>query len=81
MDSLPPGIPLSEIPAGKPPAGVKPNLVDPNSLAHAIISVNAVFLALMLIFITLRIYTKSMLLHALWWDDCKSPMLNVYNKI
>lgn len=81
MDSLPPGIPLSEIPAGKPPAGVEPNFVDPNSLANAIITVNAVFLALMLIFITLRIYTKAMLLHALWWDDCKSHMLTLHNKL
>lgn len=80
MDSLPPGVPLSEIPAGKPPAGVKPNFVDPKSLANAIITVNAVFLALMLIFLTLRIYTKAVLLHNLWWDDCKSPALAFCSK-
>lgn len=63
MDSLPPGVPLSEIPAGKPAAGVKPNLVHPPSLANADVTVNAVFLALMLILTSFRIYTKAMLLH------------------
>ena len=81
MDSLPPGVPLSEIPAGKPPIGVEPNFVDPKSLANAIVTVNAVFLALMLIFITLRVYTKAMLLHSLWWDDCKSPVLALHSRL
>ena len=81
MESLPPGIPLSQIPAGKPPAGVKPNLIDPDSLGGAIVTVNAVFLALMLIFVTLRIYTKAVLLQTLWWDDCKLPVLALCSKL
>ena len=80
MASLPPGISLSETPAGKPPAGVKPNLIDPDSLGGAIVTVNAVFLALMLIFITLRTYTKAVLLQSLWWDDCKLPVLALCSK-
>ena len=74
MDSIPPGVPLSEIPALQPPPGVKSNFVDPPSYANALIAVNAVFLAFMLIALTIRIFTKSILLHSLGWDDCKSPL-------
>lgn len=69
MDSIPSGVPLSKIPTLKPPPGVKSNFVDPPSLANAIIAVSVVFLALMLIALTVRIYTKWILLRSLWWDD------------
>lgn len=71
MDSIPSGVPLSKIPTLKPPPGVKSNFVDPPSLANAIIAVSVVFLALMLIALTVRIYTKWILLRSLWWDDCE----------
>lgn len=72
MEQLPPGVPLSQIPALKPPPGVKPNFVDPVSLAPAIIAVNVVFLVLMLIALVMRLYTKGILLRNLWWDDRKT---------
>ena len=74
MDSLPPGVPLSEIPALKPPPGIKPNFVNPPSYANALVTVNAVFLTLMLITLALRLYTKGVLLKSLGWDDCKSSI-------
>lgn len=74
MDSIPSGVPLSAIPVSPPPPGVTPNFIDPTSYANALIVVNVVFLVIMLITLTIRIFTKGMLLHSLGWDDCKPPM-------
>lgn len=68
--SLPPNADLSKIPAMKPPPGEIPNFVDPPSIGNAIIIVNVVFLALMLGFVTVRVYTKGVLSRSLGWDDC-----------
>lgn len=55
----------------QPPPGVASNFINPSSVANAIIIVQAVFLTLMLGFVTLRIYTKAFLIRSLGWDDCE----------
>ncbi|KAF6226143.1 hypothetical protein HO133_009009 [Letharia lupina] len=47
--SIPAGVPLSEIPSLQPPPGVTPNFINPPTIAPALIAVNGVFLALMLV--------------------------------
>lgn len=68
--SFPAGVPLSEIPSLQPPPGVTPNFIDPPTIAPALIVVNGVFLALMLVAVSIRIYCKGILLRSLGWDDC-----------
>ena len=68
--SIPPGVPLSEIPALQPPPGVTPNFVNPPTIAPALVTVNAVFLALMIVAVSIRIFSKGVLLRSLGWDDC-----------
>lgn len=70
-NNLPSSMDLSQIPAGRPPPGVVPNFKNPESLADSVIIVNSIFLALMLVFLTIRIYTKQFIAHGLGWDDCK----------
>ena len=71
-ESIAAGVPLSQIPTLEPPPGVTPNFVNPHSLATTLIAVNGVFVALMLIALSIRIYTKGMILRSLGWDDCWS---------
>lgn len=68
--SIPAGVPLSEIPALQPPPGITPNFINPPTIAPALIAVNGVFLALMLLAVSIRIYSKGLLLRSLGWDDC-----------
>jgi len=69
--SLPPGVDLSQIPSLRPPPGVIPNFKHPPSLADALIAVDVVFLALMLVAVGVRVYTKGFILRSLGWDDCE----------
>ena len=57
--SIPTGVPLSDIP------GVTPNFINPPSLAPTLITVNSVFLALMLISLSIRVYIKGIVLCSL----------------
>lgn len=69
--ALPPNIGWSKIPALPPPPGITPNFDSPSSIGKAIIIFNVVFLTLMLGFVTMRIYTRGILLGSLYWDDCE----------
>ena len=62
---------LQNYPALPPPPGVKSNFDNPVTQDAALIKVNAVFIALMLPMIVIRIYSKAFISHTLWWDDCK----------
>ncbi|KJZ69549.1 hypothetical protein HIM_11062 [Hirsutella minnesotensis 3608] len=53
--TIPPGVDLCSIPAGKPPAGVVPNLVDPVNLSVETLAVGSVLTALSLIFLAGRL--------------------------
>ncbi|MCJ1317034.1 hypothetical protein MMC15_002355 [Xylographa vitiligo] len=50
-------------------AGTESNFVDPQTVASSLIAVNSIFLPLMLIAVTIRIYVKSYIVHAVGWDD------------
>ena len=62
---------FANIPALAPPAGVLSNFNNPVSLAPSLVAVNAIFLSLMVIAVTIRIYSRRFIVHALGWDDCK----------
>ncbi|KAI9836483.1 MAG: hypothetical protein M1837_003389 [Sclerophora amabilis] len=61
--------PPGNAPAIPPPPGVTPNFENPESLATELITVNSVFVALMLIAVGVRVWTKSRITHSLGWDD------------
>lgn len=69
---LPSAIYPSPTSASNPAPAVKPDSMDPPSLAGALIAVNVVFLVLMVTVVSIRVYTKGMLLRTLGWDDCES---------
>ena len=75
MDSLPPGIPLSEIPAGPPPPGVIPNLLDPPDLVTATLTVGAIIIILTTCFTVLRVAANSTGGHKLGLSDCEDTIL------
>ena len=72
MDSLPPGVPLSEIPAGIAPPGVVQNLIDPPNLAAATLAVGSIIVILTTSFTALRITANSTGGHKLGLSDCKA---------
>lgn len=61
---------LQNIPALPPPPGVKSNFDNPVTRDAALIEANAVFIALMLLLLAIRVYSKARITHTLWWDDC-----------
>ena len=69
--SLPPGVPLSQIPAGRPPPGVEPlNLVNPPTKENAIIVISAIMIALASFFVIGRVYLNNTNKgRKLGWDD------------
>ena len=72
MDSLPPGVPLSEIPGGIPPPGVLPNLVDPPDLAAATLAVGSIIIILTTTFTALRVTANCTGGHKLGLSDCET---------
>ena len=62
---------LRDAPVIPPPSGVDSNFEDPESLGLAIKIVNGVFLPLMLLVVSIRLYTRAFILCAIGWDDCK----------
>lgn len=61
----------SQFPALTPPTGVIPNFIDPPTRAPATRVVVCVTLALMLGFVSLRIYTRLRVTRTFGADDCK----------
>ena len=62
---------LAGIPAAKPPAGVTPNHKNPYSDGPVLIIVGSVLVAVMLLFVCVRIYTKVKIVGKSSPDDCK----------
>ena len=62
---------LANTPAGVPPLGVRPNFDNPHSERATLISVASVLLALMLVFVIARIFTKIKIVGKSSPDDCK----------
>ncbi|KAI9845651.1 MAG: hypothetical protein M1837_004625 [Sclerophora amabilis] len=68
--SLPPGVPLSQIPSGPAPPGVQPLSASAPNHEVAIIVVSALLSALALFFVTSRIYINAChVARKLGWDD------------
>lgn len=71
--SLPPStsVDVSQIPALEPPPGLIPNFHDPYTKGPMLLALNAVAIAIMVLFVIFRFYCKIGLQHKLSWDDCK----------
>lgn len=63
---------LADVPAALPPPGVRPNYVNPHSEAPLLIIMGSIFVAIMLLFVSVRIYTKIKVVGKSSPDDCTS---------
>lgn len=63
---------LADVPAAPPPPGVIPNYVNPYSEGSVLIIVGSIFVAIMLLFVSVRIYTKVKIVGKSSPDDCMS---------
>lgn len=62
---------LAKIPLLPPPPGVTPNFVNPESRCSVLIIVSTICLALLLLFVTLRLYSRIWIARAFGLDDGK----------
>ena len=69
----------SNTPVVAPPSGAVSNFSDPKTQSTNLITLNTVFLSLMLIVVGLRLYSRAFLSHALGWDDCKCRVITSRN--
>lgn len=67
---------LANTPALAPPLGITSNFTDPPTLSTIVITIDVLFLTLMLPIAILRLYSKIWLAHSFWYDDGKSPSPN-----
>ncbi len=74
--SLPQGTPYdpSQIPALQPPPGVIPNFNDPYTRGPVLIALSAVAIAIMYLFVIIRLYCKVWVHRKVSWDDRKSTL-------
>lgn len=59
------------LPALTPPPGVTPNFTNPERQSSGFIVAGAILLAIMVVFLCCRIYTKYYIRHKATWDDCE----------
>lgn len=62
---------LAQLPALQPPPGIQPNFVNPEAIATQTRAATYVALPLMLLFLTLRMYTRLRVTRVVGADDCK----------
>lgn len=55
-----------------PPPGVTPNFDNPTNIGPPLLGVGAVFVAIMFVFLAIRIYVKAKIVRKSSPDDCKS---------
>lgn len=72
LSLYPNGADLSNIPALSPPAGIMSNFIDPANRANITIIPCAGIVAVMILFVFLRMYTKIYITGSTGWDDCES---------
>lgn len=65
---------LANYPAMLPPDGVTSNFVDPYTRGPVITIVGSILIAIMMIFVVVRIYTKTCINRKLHWDDCQTSV-------
>jgi hypothetical protein len=68
------GLDPTKVPSVTPPTGVTPNFDNPPSKAFIYYIVASISTALMTFFVILRLYVRSRITRALWWDDRKAPI-------
>jgi hypothetical protein len=54
-----------------PPPGVIPNFEHPESQGHRVVITTAILVPLATLVVTLRIYTRGMIVRSIGSDDCK----------
>lgn len=59
-------------PAGTPPPGIIPNLVNPSTQGPTMIIVGSILLFFMLVFASMRFFTKLCIVRRTTLDDCES---------
>jgi len=57
-------------PFSPPPPGVVPNFVNPHTTGQQLITTASVFLAMMIVAVLVRTYSKLRLMGEVTWDDC-----------
>ena len=58
----------------RPPDGLIPNFVDPYTRGPVILIVGSILIALMMIFVLVRVYIKTCINRKVHWDDCQAPV-------
>ena len=76
LSLYPEGADLSKIPALDPPPGITSNFLDPVNRANITVIPCAGIVAVMILFVFLRMYTKIYITHSTGWDDCKITLLD-----
>ena len=71
LSLYPAGANLSTIPALNPPYGVIPDFVHPATRINITLIPCAGIVAVTILFVILRIYTKLYIIQSVGWDDCK----------
>lgn len=71
LSLYPSDVDLTKIPALNPPPGVAPDFVDPATRANLTLISCAAIVAVMILFVMLRMYTKIYVIQTTGWDDCK----------
>lgn len=75
VKQLSPPMDLANIPLLPPPLGVMPNFVNPENRASILIIISTIFLALLLPFVVLRLYTRIWITRTFDLDDGKHAFL------
>ncbi|KAK3688814.1 hypothetical protein B0T22DRAFT_480049 [Podospora appendiculata] len=69
--------PFDDVPGGPPPQGITPNFINPPSQARDLLVVDFVFVALMLLAVSIRLFVRRRLTKSWGWDDSESPILDL----
>ena len=70
LPNLTPGDPaVLQLPALEPPPGTAPSFTNAENRGAVLIIVNGILLAVMAMFLVIKVYTKSVIIRKLSWDD------------
>lgn len=69
LNSTPGDLTVLQVPALEPPPGTVPNFTNAENRGAVLIIINGILLAVMAIFMVIRVYTKSVIIRKLSWDN------------
>ena len=74
---------INSIPAMQPPPGVIPNFDNPESMHPYVLGVAIGTIAVMVIAISIRVYTKAFIMRDMKWEECTWHHLKhmIYNTL